>query len=827
MIRLLIFLSAMFLSAPVCAETVPVRSGDHSGFSRLLLDFDLGPDWSFGRVEGGFEFRADRKDLVWDVSRVFELISRGRIRDVEDRGQGRLFLSVDCPCHADAFVLRDGQVALDIKDGPPPFRASPFEARLDIEPPSQGSSPPVAPKTIAEAGKAAPQLRDQLQARGAMAQSRLGLPLRLDPWVAPADGNGPNTGGTTSEPEAFTTRSTTGSSPDERLDRTPDVMLERKVRIGETERALVEQIARAATQGLIDADMTDFEDDLRNAPLAEPIQRPATPAPSIPDPAKPPAGADGHIAVETAIDRSSQGRIGRLLTASDGSPCLDPQVFDIANWGGDVGDGSDLGAYRSRLLGEFDVAEPDEVTGLVRHYLFLTFGAEARALMEAYPASVDRPDILSAMADIMDDGYTERPGILAGQLSCKGPNALWAVLAEPHLPQGHPVDTDAIVLSFSGLPAHLRDHLGPVLADRFLEASDLATAERIRNAIARGEGPPNAPLGLLNARLDRAAGDAAGAAKKLETVIAAESDVLAEALLERVDASLAAGKAVPPDEIQLLQSLAYENRYTELEISLTIAEVRARAASGDLTMAFVRLDQIGDAGVLPPDRQGILEEEALVVLARDAADDTFLKLAGPRLDRAAALTPPARREIAARLLDLGFSQPARRVLAGRGTLPEPDDRLLFARAALMEGEAEVAMSYLAGIDDADANRLRAKAMQEAGDYRGAARTYAATGDLEAATRAKWLGGLWPDLSGAEDAARAAAARLMVETASAEGSRPDMAGTASQSWPGAAGHDEAQATLARSQDLLNESKTTRAILDDLLKSVAALPDDAGS
>jgi len=146
MIRVWIVLFLLILPMSAAAQTVRVRSGDHAGFSRLLLVFDAEARWEFGRVEGGFEFRPENTAIAYDMGSVFDLITRERIADIQDRGNGRLFLRVDCDCHGDAFDLRDGQVVLDIKDGAPLGPSAQFERRLEdlalTAPPGENVEPP-------------------------------------------------------------------------------------------------------------------------------------------------------------------------------------------------------------------------------------------------------------------------------------------------------------------------------------------------------------------------------------------------------------------------------------------------------------------------------------------------------------------------------------------------------------------------------------------------------------------------------------------------------------------------------------------------------------
>ncbi|RSK30272.1 hypothetical protein EJA01_15875, partial [Rhodovulum iodosum] len=136
------------------AETVPVRSGEHAGFARLVFPLAEPTDWRLGRDGNGYVLRFGRTDMAFDLGRVFRFIRRDRIASVTaDPEAGLVRVALACTCHADAFELRPGLVVLDIKDGPPPATGR-FEARLapvaaaavaPVLPPPAMARPPIDP----------------------------------------------------------------------------------------------------------------------------------------------------------------------------------------------------------------------------------------------------------------------------------------------------------------------------------------------------------------------------------------------------------------------------------------------------------------------------------------------------------------------------------------------------------------------------------------------------------------------------------------------------------------------------------------------------------
>ncbi|TYB77887.1 hypothetical protein [Maritimibacter fusiformis] len=772
MIRLVALVFALLTPVPGVAQQVLVLGGEHEDFTRLVIDTDVAADWVFGRVDGGFEFRPGRSDITYDLRRAFDRIPRTRIAEMEDRGGGRLFLSVDCACHGDAFDLRGGRVVLDIKDGTASASAAQFQATL----------PAAALPTLAET--TAPAV-------AVAVGDRAGLPL-IAP-ESPRDA-GPELrflppGGVVAA-EAGPIRPIEISLPDP-----PVTMAAPDPRVTETETALLEQIARAAAQGLVEADMSTMQDEIAAAthPLGEPpTARPELPPAPVPPP---PVSARDHVAVTTSLDRAAGGR----AETEDGGACIDPALLALETWGAPVENGTEIGAYRARLLGEFDIANGEGVTELARYYVFIGFGAEALAVIRRHPDDVVRADLLAAMAQIMDHGHADADGPLAGQAECDGATALWAVLAAKRLDVGQPINRRAVLLSFGALSAQHRRHLGPILAQKFLDIGDTETAAAIRSASERGAPTPTPALGLVSARLARATGDAEAADTHLDALIEDGSGVLPEALLERVETTLSRGEVVPEATIDLIESLEFERRGSAAGRQLRAARLEALASASRFDEAFALLAQSSGGNDLPAGRHEDLTDRLTRKLASDASDATFLRQVVALNAKTTPLEAETRRAVAARLIDLGFTDRARGLLDGGSALPEPEDRLLYARVALREGKPKVAVGYLAGLDGAAAQRLRAEAMAAASDHLGAASEYEELGDAAAETETAWLGGLWDRLADLEGEPRAAAARLMLQDGPDQGL---------QNGP----------PLARSRGLVAASAEVRATLQRILDEV---------
>ena len=129
---------------PALAEVARVTSGEHSDFTRIVVEAEGQGDWRFGRSPDGYELELGPDVGGFDLTDAFGRIPRSRVTSLwRDTDTGRLRFSLACACHAIAFEFRPGIVVIDIRSGPPPA-GSAFETRLEAETPADTpAAPPV------------------------------------------------------------------------------------------------------------------------------------------------------------------------------------------------------------------------------------------------------------------------------------------------------------------------------------------------------------------------------------------------------------------------------------------------------------------------------------------------------------------------------------------------------------------------------------------------------------------------------------------------------------------------------------------------------------
>lgn len=783
--RVLSALALALAAGSAAAETVRVRSGEHPGFSRLVVELGEPGDWRLVREGSSYVLETGRAGLSFDLSEVYRLIPRTRIASLtQDAATGRLTIALGCDCSATAKVHRGNWIVVDVADGAPASESR-GSAAAHPEEPAQAE----APRDIFGEGRR--------RFAGSAGRSIVFLAppsrpeedvLQLPPWsaawqdrlpAAPADAG--------SEARA----SAEASVQDQRA-------------------RLLEELARAAAQGLVEADLPAL--DAATAPFERDEPAPREGPPPVPEPAP---VEHVRIEAETSVDRDSGSSTEARAATAEGHACIDDSELDFGAWGGSGDVPATLADRRMALVGEFDHPDEDAVLALARYYLHLGFGAEARATLSAFGTTGERADRIAALAAVLDGSDEGLPGPLAHQAGCGGRASLWSVLAEGGPRRDSPADAAAVLAAFSALPLHLRRHLGPRLAQQFLDAGQGETARLIRNAVARAPGDHGPAQGLVEARLALAEGDP-GARAALADLVAQDDGVAPEAFAELLRSELEA-EDVSESAADTAAAFAFEAAGTPTGRDLAHLAVRAKLTSGEFEDARLEILRLQAEGLAKGTDLWPVFAEAL---ARGAPDADLLRqvfAAGRDLDEA-PLPEPIATALATRLTSLGFGDQALRFLDPAADA-EPA-RLARADALIATGDARGAIDALDGLAGSAAERLRARALADLGDLRGAAVGFAAIGDTRAAEQAAWAAEAWDLLAEApSETARTVAERALSRQSADRGAAETLPpGPAGGSLPGPSPEpvagDVAPGRVERARQALENLAAARAAISRL-------------
>ncbi len=778
MIRLfLIGLSLIFLALPVGAQEARLLSGKHDTFTRLTLNLPSRIEWTLETWEDGAEIYFDSQSLSVDLSYAFNRIQRERLKDVSwNNNQSTLKLSFDCACEVKGFWHENSLLVFDIIDNPDLEKAdidpseqedadtdSPQQEGADTDPSGQEKAVPVAEETKST-------VTIPLPTRSRSADL---LAAKLAPKAEPKD---EEPAGGEASPEALA------------------VARDR----------LLKQFSRAASQGLLTPrkmlpeTVVKPQMDAQNA--QEQVEEPPAPIEDLPP--------QINLKAESSIDHDFIESLPGASQNASTQGCVPDHQIDVASWGNDAPFGEQISSLRLRLTGEFDELDPDVAQELVRRYLYFGFGVEARDILSMLPGRTYENEILSLLAEIAENGYVEDNELLANQLDCDSPAALWSALSYQELPRHLPLDSDAVLRAFNGLPAHLRTYFGPILSRRFLDAGKLDVAETLLRILERPEDPPTPEMNMAKADAEKAAGAEEIAEEHLEDVVNSNSLSSAEALITLIEDRVKRGDPVSFEQAQLAGAYAFENQNEDIAPALNAAHIRALAASQAFDLAFQTYQESNS--ILDEGQASLVFSDMMRLLNKNADEITYLHHSmGLEPQTIAALDPMVANTSAQRLLNLGFPDAASKFVEqdiSKQPVAARERQLLRAQIALAQQKPRQAIVDLLDLDGPDVNLLRAYALSAVGDHASAYHLFNSADQSDKAREAAWLEGDWANAVEPDVPAYEAFAQIR----------------ASQGTTGA-DNELPETTLARNRSLLTASESTRETLAALLEA-NSMPDE---
>ena len=350
------------------------------------------------------------------------------------------------------------------------------------------------------------------------------------------------------------------------------------------------------------------------------------------------------------------------------------------------------------------------------------------------------------------------PRVPRSPTDCTGKGTLWLLMARSDIADvGSDIRGEA-VREFRTLPPHLRTHLGPLLAEKFLSADDAERARDIIDQVPSGGAGLSIDASLVRAEVDDALGTTEEKERELSALAEDSARLPPEALAQLLELKLERGAFASPEEIELAHVLLYETR--------PIGGHERLAAA--LARTYIALDDFGQA-------EAIMQTEVSV------DSDTFGALANDlfaaRVDRLSDLevlelaledSPPNVRpelidRLAGRLIDMGFPNEALQVLEVTDEQQDnPERRYLRAGANALLGKIEMVEQELGTLDDARARDIRTQTFSLIGDHVEAFAVSAPAADAREDQDLAWRAGAWDALAGVDDPLIQSVSRLALQ-----------------------------------------------------------------
>lgn len=773
--KYLVCLVFLITCGPLSAQNVPVRSGEHGDFTRLVLDAPAGTGW---QVEGEGRARSivlSVPSARIDPSAVFSRIPRDRINAISAIGP-RLNLQLGCDCSLSVFNVGQRMIVVDVKPGNEPEQGEQDRRLLTF-----GRDFPFARMTgnalsFATSSGAAENVRSGDAAPAEPRQDDRQIPV-------------PNNVARAALPSAIGDLLVTDTFPVAPLE--PD--------LDTAGREMIEQIGRAASQGLL-TPVSGLKTASSGGVTDTDVVQPRSLAPIL--------EGQANIRATTSVDASARTP-NRAVDILDGRNCIPDRRMDVRSWADPSLDlVHQIGQYRSELYGEFDEVVSDAALRLAKLYVHYGFGAEAIATLELVDEKDPDKHLVGTLAHIVDGGTYEAANPMAGQESCSGRSAFWAMLSSESVNPPLGSDDSSILRALNELPDDLRIHLGPLLAERMLA---LGNSELSRNALrmaSRAVDAPTEQMEIADAQLLLSAGKTAEAKEKLTSVANSDGDLSPAALIALIDTEMDEMGSVSASIASHIEALLRENKGTEIEPGLRRALTLAFALGSDFAAAA---DTLADsyAHSTGADREKF-EADYFRLLADRANDADLLKgVLTAKASVPSNVDKVTGNRIAERLIEAGLPEHAEEFLerGAEGTAGR-ERRILRARIALETGRPRRAEADLMGLAGPDVDSLRGQARRASQDYAGAVQFLAASGEVAAAAEAAWIGGLWGDAAELNQGLFSDAAQLAA-TEGLGSDRPSDDEPARESLP-------EEPVLQRNRALLSRSAELRDLYTGLIQ-----------
>ena len=132
-------LTLLVLSVPVRAQDAVVRSGEHAGFTRIVVDLPARVDWSVGGQGARREIVLQDFGGRLDFSQVYDRLSSGRVARIAALSTAKgLALDMNCACDVALSWLDPGMLVVDIRGEvvlpyERPAKGNPDDARTSLD----------------------------------------------------------------------------------------------------------------------------------------------------------------------------------------------------------------------------------------------------------------------------------------------------------------------------------------------------------------------------------------------------------------------------------------------------------------------------------------------------------------------------------------------------------------------------------------------------------------------------------------------------------------------------------------------------------------------
>lgn len=725
LITLVWLISALPLAAQ---QVVSVNSGEHDGYSRLVLRIDPEVEWELIETRGEAVLRFPAQTISFSTARVFDRITTARIAALSaestDAGS-ELRLELPCDCEVQAFAFNNNYIVLDVYDGPelepeeaaqtnasplwqpdalpfiqPPNTPARFTAFVMAEAPMQPQILPDPPR--AEAPSPAPQLETPAPPDMVVESESPAHEAQAQAHAPPAEE------GVVQEMEAHAGAAVSGMNEGLEAHDDPEML----ARIEEAQTQLLAQLTRAADQGLVDfvpapVEVAEIASEQEPMPEHEPDLEPTPLNPELLQ----------QLSARTAYANGTEDALSDIVNEFAMPQCLNDAEFSMEGWGGEDGFSNQLASLRSQLLGEFDAPDAKITEEIVQLYLRYGLGAEARLMLKESGVELDKAHIYNDMASLIEGEPERVTGPVSKGAGCGGAHEMWYLATGTGDYQV--LEPLTITDAFSAYPIEVRSLIGPPLAQAFIRRGQVEAGHVVLEIVRRAENGVTPAQRMAEAQVLEAQDDMHGAAEIYRALALSSGEAAPQALISYARTMLATGEALPETLLVDLESAAFFNRETEAADALRLWEIRVRAEVSGAEDALAQIEENLDER---PHIQAELKEIAADILVEASAamigDYPYAQMVlqyAAMLDQGPA-GDAARLKIAQEMASIGLPETALDMLAPNLTRAHAPTRHVQAAAYVQLFEPEKAVAVLAEDSSLAAYKIRLNAYLQMEDF---------------------------------------------------------------------------------------------------------------
>ena len=715
-----LFIVVWLLSAlPLAAQqVVSVSSGEHDGFTRLVLSISPDVNWEVVESRGEVHVRFPDQALSFSTAKVFDRISHDRITDLSenhaDNGSD-LQLDLPCSCAVQSFAFNGNYIVIDVYDGPklPPVDTAKIDT-ADVTPPWQPdtlpyiqashgpvrftadvmATPPMQPQILPD-----PPPLDKPSPTPAMAP-----PSEADHPVVAASADQTNV---VADVEAMAGAAVSDMNTEVNAEDNPEM----RARIEEAQKQLLAQLTRAADQGLV-----NFVPDPAKTVTVEPVASEPPPPPAPEPPVVDPLLMQ-QLSARTAYGNGTEGALSEIVNQFAMPQCKDDSYFLMAGWGGEGGFSSQLATLRSALLGEFDVPDPKIAEQIVQLYLRYGLGAEARLMLRETDVKIEKAPLYNDMAALLEGDPAQVTGPILQGTGCGGAHEMWYLATG--LGSYKVLEPLTITDAFSAYPIEVRSLIGPPLAQAFIDRGQVDAAHVVLEIVRRAESGVTTAQQMAEAKVMEAQGDLESASNIYRELAKGNSENAPDALVAYALTLLAGENPVPASLLVDLEASAFLNRNTDHADPLRLSEIRVRNAVEGADKALAQVSENLQTRPQIADRLRALAAEIFQgATAADLGDYPYAQMVLKYTDMLAQGPEgdAARVKISEEMASIGLPEIALDVLAPNLNRANADTQHAEAAAYLQLYQPAEALAVLEGDNGLEAYKLKLSANLQLEDY---------------------------------------------------------------------------------------------------------------